>query len=91
MAYSLSSEKSTVLLYQLQCSVAENEPLHGHAGQARLKLGKSLDIMSTSLLHQHGVSGGWGGGALLMATSDRSPSPASHPTKMEEPQPAVSP
>ena len=48
-------------------------PLHVQAGW--LKLDKSLDITPTSLLHhgQHGVTGGWGAGALLMATSDHLP------------------
>ena len=36
-----------------------------------------------------GVSASWGTKVLLMATSDRLP--LSHPTKMEEPQTAVSP
>ena len=31
-----------------------------------MKLGKSLEITPTSLLYQHGVTGGWGTGALLM-------------------------
>ena len=38
-----------------------------------MKLGKSLDITPASLPHQHGVTGGWGAGAILMATSDHLP------------------
>ena len=36
----------------------------------RLKLGKSLDITPTSLLHQRGVTGGRGAGALLNEWSE---------------------
>ena len=49
----------TVCGYIVERSVHCSWPLNGQA-RLRLKLDKSLDASSTSLLHQHGATGGWG-------------------------------